>query len=30
VSPESLWKGEDNQLKRAVQCVTDAAAIAVQ
>ena len=30
VSPHALWKGEDNQLKRARQCVTGKAAIAVQ
>ena len=29
VSPDALWKGEDNQLKRAVECVTGRAAIAV-
>lgn len=30
VSPDALWKGEDNQLKRALECVTGKAAIAVQ
>jgi C-terminal processing protease CtpA/Prc len=30
VSPHALWKGEDNQLKRALECVTGKAAIAVQ
>jgi carboxyl-terminal processing protease len=30
VSPDALWKGEDNQLKRALECVTGRAGIAVQ
>lgn len=30
VSPPALWKGEDNQLKRAPERVTGKAAIAVQ
>jgi C-terminal processing protease CtpA/Prc len=30
MSPEALWKGEDNQLKRAFELVTGKAAVAIQ
>jgi C-terminal processing protease CtpA/Prc len=30
VSPDALWKGEDSQLKRAIELVTGKAAVAIQ